>query len=297
MDKLIEFTSKSWNEYAIIIKYKRSYFKLLVENLPEGSKEKLMAHDEGQFNIHGTGYLRKGELLPDSLEFSFNNYGIPVKLIDHKLNVTDYIKYKYNHEFGMRELSVQKNGFLVYCAPTGQGKTWFALSNLEKLSKQFDTILYINLELSIDDIKNRCMDMDINIPDNLYVSPLERVEVIEEWAQDKGYCAFIIDNIDNLVGGGDDAYGAQLDFIKKLDRYLKDYNHHALVLTQLVKENNLNLLGKDGEINDGITTNILSGVKQLSYLSRTVMMTAYSGEKQTYVYKMLKVGSAKLNES
>ena len=53
---------------------------------------------------------------------------------------------------------------------------------------------------------------------------------------------------------------------------------------------------KDGEINDGITTNILSGVKQLSYLSRSVMMTAYSPEIQAYVYKILKVGSAKLNE-
>ena len=297
MKKLIEFTSKSWNEYAIIVKYKRSYFEILVEDLPERSKVKLQLHSEGKYNINGTGRLHKGEILPASLEFSFNDYGIPKLLIDHKINITDYITYKYNHEFGMRELSVQKNGFLVYCAPTGQGKTWFALSNLEKLSTQFDTILYINLELSIDDIKNRCLAMDINIPHNLYVSPLESVEVIEEWAQDKGYCAFIIDNIDNLVGGGDDAYGAQLDFIKKLDRYLKDYNHHALVLTQLVKENNLNLLGKDGEINDGITTNILSGVKQLSYLSRTVMMTAYSGEKNAYVYKMLKVGSAKLYES
>jgi hypothetical protein len=135
--------------------------------------------------------------------------------------------------------------------------------------------------------------MQIKIPSNLYVSPLDNVDVIQEWAQDKGSCCFIIDNIDNLVGGGNDPFGAQLDFIKNLDRYLKDYNHHALVLTQLVKENNISLLAKDGEINGGITTNILSGVKQLSYLSRTVMMTAYSAELQNYVYKILKVGSAK----
>ena len=56
----------------------------------------------------------------------------------------------------------------------------------------------------------------------------------------------------------------------------------------------MSLLAKDGEINDAITTNILSGVKQLSYLSRTVMMTAYSPEIQSYVYKILKVGSAKI---
>jgi hypothetical protein len=181
----------------------------------------------------------------------------------------------------------------VYCAPTGQGKTWFALSNLEGLGSQFDHLLYINLELSVDDIKNRCDAMGVNIPDNLYVAPFESVDVIQEWCEGKGSVMMIVDNIDNLVGGGDDPFGEQLEFIKKLDRYLKDFNHHALVLTQLVKESNIQLLGKDGEINDAITTNILSGVKQLSYLSRSVMMTAYSPEKNTYVYKMLKVGSAK----
>ena len=30
-------------------------------------------------------------------------------------------------------MDIQKNGFLVYCAPTGQGKTYFALSNLSTL--------------------------------------------------------------------------------------------------------------------------------------------------------------------
>jgi hypothetical protein len=297
MDKLIEFTSKAWNEYAIIVIYKRSRFKLEFKDLTEENQELLRNHTAGEYNINGTGYLSRGEILTDSLHFNFNNYGIPVKLIDHKLVATDYTKYKYNTQYGMKELNVQQNGFLVYCAPTGQGKTWFALSNLETLSRQFDTILYINLELSIDDIKNRCIDMNIIIPKNLYVSPLDNVEVIQNWSQDKGQCAYIIDNIDNLVGGGNDPFGAQLDFIKNLDRFLKDYNHHALVLTQLVKENNLNLIGKDGEINDGITTNILSGVKQLSYLSRTVMMTAYSAEIQSYVYKILKVGSAKIYES
>ena len=120
------------------------------------------------------------------------------------------------------------------------------------------------------------------------------MDVIQEWCEGRGSVAIIIDNIDNLVGGGDDPFGEQLEFIKKLDRFLKDENHHALVLTQLVKEANIQVLGKDGEINDGITTNILSGVKQLSYLSRSVMMTAYSPERNTYVYKMLKVGSARV---
>lgn len=293
MEKLIEFTSKTWNDYAIIIKYKRSLFRLLVADLEPIKQEQLKSHDSGEYNITGSAFLKGGKILPDSLILNFNNYGIPVKLKTHKLRDTEYVTYRYKKETGIKYMDIQKNGFLVYCAPTGQGKTYFALSNLETLASQFDHILYINLELSIDDIKSRCNQMDIMIPDNLYVAPLENVDVIQEWCEDRGSVMMIIDNIDNLVGGGDDPFGEQLEFIKKLDRFLKDENHHALVLTQLVKEANIQVLGKDGEINDGITTNILSGVKQLSYLSRSVMMTAYSPERNTYVYKMLKVGSAR----
>ena len=294
MQKLIEFTSKAWNEYALIIVYKRSRFKLLVDELPEHIQDQLKKYDPGKYNISGYGYLDKRNIIPDSLQLNFNNYGIPVLLHQHTFIPTEYCQYRYKTQYGMRDIDIQKNGFMVYCAPTGGGKTYFAIDNLEKLSRQFDTILYLNFELSIDDIFNRCKKHGVNIPTNLYVSPIESVEVIEQWALNRGSCCFIVDNIDNLVGGGNDPFGAQLEFIKKLDRFLKDNNHQALVLTQLVKDNNMNLLGKDGEINDGITTNILSGVKQLSYLSRTVMMTAYSAELQTYVYKVIKVGSARI---
>ena len=293
MEKLIEFTAKTWNGYAIIIKYKRSLFRLLVADLPLPLQQLLKDHDSGEFNITGSCFLKAGKILPESISFNFNNYGIPVKLKTYKVRPTDYVTYMVKKETGTKFMDIQKNGFFVYCAPTGQGKTYFALSNLDALGSQFDAILYINLELSIDDIKNRCDKMGVNIPENLYVAPLDNVEVIEEWCEGRGSVMMIIDNIDNLVGGGDDPFGEQLEFIKKLDRFLKDFNHHALVLTQLVKEANIQVLGKDGEINDAITTNILSGVKQLSYLSRSVMMTAYSPEKNTYVYKMLKVGSAK----
>jgi hypothetical protein len=293
MEKLIDFTSKRWNSYALIIRYKRSLFRIKVSDLPESIQTQLASHDSSEYAITGTAILKGGKIDTDSLFVSFNDYGIPVNLKTHVVRETDFVTYKYVHERGPKYIQIQKNGFLVYCAPTGQGKTWFALSNLEGLASQFDVVLYINLELSVDDIKNRCLNMKMEIPPNVFVAPFESVDVITEWCEGKGSVAMIIDNIDNLVGGGDDPFGEQLEFIKKLDRFLKDFNHHALVLTQLVKEANIQLLGKDGEINDAITTNILSGVKQLSYLSRSVMMTAYSPEKNTYVYKMLKVGSAK----
>jgi len=295
MEKLIEFTSKQWNDYAIILRYKKANFRILVSSLNELQQKQLKEHHSDEYNITGSCFLKKANIMTDTIFFEFNQYGIPIQLIKHEIRPTTYVKYYYQtHYAGKKYIQVQKNGFMVYCAPTGQGKTWFALSNLEELSKQFDTILYINLELSIDDIKNRCIAMNMKIPSNLYVAPLDNVEVIEAWCLTRGTCMLIIDNIDNLVGGGQDPFGEQLEFIKNLDRFLKDYNHHALVLTQLVKDNAMNLLAKDGEINDMITTNILSGVKQLSYLSRTVMMTCFSPELDAYVYKILKMGSAKV---
>ena len=295
MEKRVEFTSKQWNEYALILRINKASFRVLVSHLADYHKKKLADHPSDQFQLYGSAFMEKGEIKLDTLILNFNQYGIPIRLAHHQIRETEYIGYNYKtRSVGTKSIWVQKNGFLVYCAPTGQGKTYFALSNLENLSKQVDTILYINFELSIDDIKNRCIKMGIDIPLNLYVAPLDNVKVIQEWSADKGSCLYIIDNIDNLVGGGQDPFGEQLDFIKGLDRFLKDENHHALVLTQLVKDNNLNLIGKDGEINDGITTNILSGVKQLSYLARSVMMTAYNPELDAYMYKVLKVGSARV---
>lgn len=295
MRKVIEWSSDSWNDEFLYLKYKKTIFEIEVAKLSERTQINLSLYDPSKFRATGTAILKGRNIVFGSIKPIFSNYGIPTLLIDHKLTKTSYIEYSVRTKYGWRFFEIQRNGFLVYCAPTGQGKTYFALSNLCDLASQFDTLLYINLELSIDDIKQRCLDMKIEIPKNVYVAPLDNVDVIEKWAEGKGSCVFVIDNIDNLVGGGLDPFGEQLNFIKKLDRFLKDNNHHALVLTQLVKENNINLLGKDGQINDGITPNILSGVKQLSYLSRSVIMTAYSPELDLYVYKFLKVGSGREN--
>lgn len=301
MDRLIEFTSKEWNNEKMVIRYGRNKYILEIEKLPLLHRAQIieLGYTSDDYKLEGTAILSgKNKINYESIIIEFFKSDFPIKLINHKIRKTDYIEYLYAAH---KNIKVQRNGFMVYCAPTGQGKTYFALSNLVHLSKQCDTILYINLELSIDDIANRCNSMGFGVPDNVYIAPMDNVKMIEQWSKKRGKIIFIIDNIDNLVGGGLDPFGEQLEFIKKLDRFLKDYNHHALVLTQLVKDNNLNLIGKDGHINDGITTNILSGVKQLSYLSRTVMMTAYSPELNNgagaYDYKILKMGSANTNGS
>ena len=177
MEKLIEFTSKQWNDYAIILNYKKANFRILVESLTPSQQK----------TIEGTSFRRiqhlldhvisiKVKLILNQYSFLLINMEFRSDSLITKITPTEYISYNYVAKYGgSREIKVQKNGFFVYCAPTGQGKTWFALSNLESLSKQFDTLLYINFELSIDDIKNRCFNMNINIPRNLYVSPMDNV--------------------------------------------------------------------------------------------------------------------------
>ena len=144
MQKLIEFTAKAWNEYALIIIYKRSRFKLLFDDLPDNIQKQLKDYDCQEYNITGFAYLDKRDIVMDSLHLNFNNYGIPVRLSKHVVIPTDYVNYYYHTRNGSREIKIQRNGFLVYCAPTGQGKTFFALTNIEKLCRQFDTVLYIN---------------------------------------------------------------------------------------------------------------------------------------------------------
>lgn len=293
MQKVIEFVTQSWDNEQILFVYNRKKFRIDVKLLTPELRDYLHSHIFETCQFRGTAYMNNGKFDYKSIILEKIEDNSPIKLVSYKPTPTEYVYYNYG---GSHTINVQRNGFMVYCAPTGQGKTYFALSNLEALSNQCDVILYINLELSIDDIYNRITNMKIKIPHNLYVAPIEQVRTIEEWGRNRGKIIIIVDNIDNLVGGGQDPFGEQLEYIKGLDRWLKDNNHHALVLTQLVKDSNISLLNKDGYINDALNTNILSGVKQLSYLSRTVMMTAYSPDKQCYDYKILKMGSASVDE-
>ena len=292
MHKIIEVITTSWNPEELIFIYRRNKFSIKVSDLNAKCRELVQSSlfISCQFQIKG--YIINGKIDYASLDLEITSDGYPERLADYKYQETEYVEYVMGRDI----LQVQRNGFLVYCAPTGQGKTYFALSNLKGLAQQCDTVIYINLELSVNDIYDRLQRMKVDIPKNVYIKPFESIQSLTEWGQHQGKIVAIIDNIDNLVGGGQDPFGEQLEYIKQLDRWLKDNNHHALVLTQLVKDNNIKIFEKDGDISGLLNTNILSGVKQLSYLSRTVVMTAFNEEVREYKYKILKMGSAKLNE-
>lgn len=293
MHKLIKFTTSNVNTNAIIFNYKRSEFVITFDELSEEIQNLITGEMFKPVKTWDCTILmdHKGRMLPKTLQMSeASDNGLPIKLKDWSYHPIEYVSYR----FGTQIIWIQRDGFLVYTAPSGQGKTYFAIINIPELSKQFDNLLYINLELNENDVYNRFVNYGIDIPDNLWIRPYRSVELIREWTKNRGSCMFIIDNIDNLVGAGLDPFGLQLEFIKELDDFCKNHNHHALVLTQLVKDtNNAIIDSKTGDISNAITYNSLSGVKQLSYQARSVLMSAWSEKDKQYKYKILKLGSGK----
>lgn len=292
MHKLIKFTTSSVDTGGIMFNYKRSDFVIEFGELSSEIQSLIMTNIFSPVKTWDCSILmnHKGMMLPETLQMSeADDNGQPIRLIDHVFKNIDYVPYK----FGTQVVWVQRDGFLVFTAPSGQGKTYFAINNMEMLSNEFENILYINLELNENDVYNRFVTYGIKIPDNLWIRPYRSVELIREWAKNHGRCVFIIDNIDNLVGAGLDPFGAQLEFIKELDDFCKNEDHHALVLTQLVKDTSNQIIDKNGDISDAITYNSLSGVKQLSYQARSVLMSAWSEPSKQYKYKILKLGSGK----
>ena len=42
------------------------------------------------------------------------------------------------------------------------------------------------------------------------------LDVIQSWCKNRGSVAFVIDNIDNLVGGGSDPFGDQPSILSRI---------------------------------------------------------------------------------
>ena len=232
-----------------------------------------------------------------------------------QLNQIPYEKPRYVPiDVGQQKFYVQREGFTVIVSPTGGGKTYTAIKNLDTLSKNFHAVLYLNLEIPDRDILARAIlylkDRD-KIADNIFVANSIKVNDLKGWVnslttfekdeygetiyQEKSICV-IIDNIDNLVSSGDSAFETQLNFITEFDSWAKEDGHLGIFLSQFVKEGARNgILKKDPDggkmIDPDISHNQLSGVKQIATLSRSVIMTYFDGSSN-YV-KILKKGSGK----
>lgn len=216
--------------------------------------------------------------------------GDPIWLKDVKIEPITYLSY----HLGGNELQVQRDGFVVYAAPTGNGKTYFAIHQIKHLWINFDIIVYLNYEINANDLLNRFQDYKIPVPENLIIWTNKDVDSIVSWLKENNFehALFIVDNLDNLISGHDNAFGKQLDFVHKLSKYCKENNSHAIVLTQVQKDTGLEFFDKRGKFKN-LNTSVLSGVKQIGDESRTAIFTAWNDITVSYEYKVLKMGTGR----
>lgn len=297
MKKIIKFTTTKVGLDGIEFIYKRNTLFIEFHELSKEVQELITSELFSSLKAWDCTIYSdsNGKMQPKTLTMEKSNENAePIRLIDHEFRQINYITY----QLGKDKVMVQRDGYIVYTAPSGGGKTYFAIHSVPMLCKNFDFVLYINLELNENDIYSKFIEYNIDIPDNLYIKRISNVDILARWSKNRGSVAFIVDNIDNLIGASLHAnnqspYDVQLEFIKQLDLLTKFNNHHALVLTQLQKDGQREIIDKDGEISSAMTYQSLSGVKQIGDQSRSVFMSAYSEKHDEYKYKILKLGSGK----
>jgi len=207
--------------------------------------------------------------------------------------VTTPLEY-LNYNISGLSFNVQRDGIFVLCGTSGSGKTHNALYNIQRLLSVFDEVLYLNWEVTENDIKQRVLTGKTPPFDGrkLVLSPTQNIREITKWMGDRNV-AVIVDNIDNLIGVGDNQFQEQLAFIKEIDRHAKENNQHVLILTQHIKDSKMSLFKKDGSWSDIVNLSLLSGVKQLGDMSRSAIFTSYfDGDVGSgYKTKIIKKGS------
>ena len=216
-----------------------------------------------------------------------------INLKDFKPTPIQYVFYPSTQQF---EQHIQRDGIFVVAGMTGTGKTYFALKQILDQELQFDHILYLNFELTTNDIFSR-----LSIMSKGKLSPrlLSKIDIWESrsikdlkmYMKDKKRVLIVIDNVDYLVGTNpDDMFSYQLSYMKAVATMLKGTDNHCIALTQIIKDVSLEMFDANGEFKF-INSTIVSGVKQITDIARSVLVV---GKNQNGVYKnkLLKVGSA-----
>lgn len=212
------------------------------------------------------------------------------KLSEISMTPIEYVTLK----LGQDQIDVQSDGYIVYAAPTGQGKTYFALDNMELLCKQFDRVVILAYEITPRDYMQRLMVMyKIYDKEKLVELFKDKIEICMEQDIDelKKYYAdekivFVVDNVDNISLVTKEAAFYQAEWLKEFDRFLKDNGYFGILLSQL---NNKSAKEKY----ENITLDYVAGSKERVDLARSVFFTWYDEDERLYQYKALKFGTMK----
>lgn len=287
-------------EIVFIVNYRTVVYNFILdlEMLSSTDFEELKKYDDG---THHLWMIVNGE---DFTQLTTTKRlivkGSPIdKFVDREFPPITYINYaKFN-------VFTQLDGITTIIGMSGGGKTYSALQMLPAYAKYFDKIAYLNYELTDRDIIERFDELyplgrsRESIVEKLYIKDGimtslnldEIMQAMDVKADDK--VVWIIDNVGSVIGQEDNVWQKQNEFIKQLDTLCKERGWHALALTQMVKDHNINLFDENNKIKESITMSIMSGSIMLGNLSRSVLFTAYNGETNKFLTKTLKRGTGK----
>ena len=288
------------NEIVFIVSYRTVVYNFIV-NVDELNIEdynQLRRFDDGTHHlwliINGKDYTQLSTTKRLVVK------GSPIdKFVDKEFPPITYINYMKYSTF------TQLDGITTIVGMSGAGKTYSALQMLPVYANYFDKIAYLNYELTDRDIIERL--------DEMYPAGHKRKTIIEKLYIKNGIMTslnlddimqamkieanekvvWIIDNVGSVIGQEDNVWQKQNEFIKQLDTLCKERGWHALALTQIVKDHNLNVFDENNNIKESITMSIMSGSIVLGNLSRSVLVTGYNGETEQFKTKTLKRGTGK----
>lgn len=290
---------RGYNQFDFIIKNEQVTHDemALLEKHRDGIKLSIALSPVFSDKRQKQGYIIKKIFETSNTNMTFDITGWKL----HKdMNFTDnpiqYINYKPLKMF------VQKDGMMVVSGLTGSGKTQLALEMLDIFAREFDKILYLNYELTGRDLIERYKDLfsanDLGristklISHEQEANTMNLIGLINELGLNEvENLVIILDNADSAQGEGDNVYSEQRDFVKVLDSLVKRKGWHAVVLNQIIKDNNIRWFDREGFFVNGLTTGVLGGSKVIGDLARTTILLGYH-ELQGYQSHILKKGSA-----
>lgn len=288
------------NNYVFIANYKTVLYNYIVDDTRLSFDDHIAMHNfkEGTHDLMLVSL--EGEFVELHSERKLINFGKAIdKYIEKEYDPILYINYKRFNCF------TQLDGITTIVGMSGAGKTFSAIDMLPTYANHFDKIAYINYELPDRDIISRLDDhfpagaTRKKIVEKLYIKDgiatnlclTDYLDAMEIKPDDK--IVFIIDNVGSVIGQGNDVWNLQNEFLKELDMLVKANGWHALALTQMIKDHNISLFDDNGNIKESITMSIMSGSIMLGNLSRSVLFTAYNGETNEFLTKVLKRGTGK----
>lgn len=238
---------------------------------------------EHKYKIHAVHIHKKKEVVKTAVKLG----EIDVRPIDRVRLKVGRAGYTY----------IQSDGYLLYAAMSGEGKTYFAIDNIPHLVDKFGKVIILAYEITPLDYLNRLCEMLHKSPDRIKEEFGDSVIIETEidigklkrtYSKKNGYrdVAFIVDNVDSLPLEIEGEAHYQSRWLKQFDNYLKSNGYFGVVLSQMKKQ-------QEKFKKEELTQYDVAGSKDRVDLSRSTIFTWFDEVDKNYKYRPLKLGSMK----